>query len=93
MLQAYWVDYEVWFRESSSWKYRNWVERYLVMPPFTNHDDAPEHDEQNHGNHPLPEFNEISYFEPSVDEPGNGGDESDNDNKDEDVSFEGKKGT
>lgn len=38
MLQAYWVDYEVWFRESSAWKYRDWIERYLVMPPHT--DDA-----------------------------------------------------
>ena len=45
MLQAYWVDYEVWFRETSAWKYKDWIERYLVMPPFTNHSDAPEHDE------------------------------------------------
>ena len=27
MLQAYWIDYEVWFRESSAWKYKEWVER------------------------------------------------------------------
>lgn len=74
MLQAYWVDYEVWFRESSSWKYRNWVERYLVMPPFTDHGDAPQHDEQGHGNHTLPEYNEVSCFEPSVDNPGTGDD-------------------
>ena len=32
MLQAYWIDYEVWFREYSAWKYRDWVKRYLVMP-------------------------------------------------------------
>ena len=31
MLQAYWIDYEVWFRESSAWKYRDWVKRYVVM--------------------------------------------------------------
>ncbi len=54
MLQAYWIDYEVWFRETSSWKYRNWVERYVVMPPFTNHSDATEHDTENHGNHLNP---------------------------------------
>lgn len=75
MLQAYWIDYEVWFRESSSWKYRNWVERYLVMPPFTNHGDAPQHDEEEHGDHLLPEHNEASHFEPSVDVPENGNDE------------------
>lgn len=62
MLQAYWVDYEVWFRESSAWKYRKWVERYLVMPPFTDHDDAPEHDKDNHGNHREPEHDEVSGF-------------------------------
>lgn len=62
MLQAYWVDYEVWFRESSAWKYRKWVERYLVMPPFTDHDDAPEHDKDNHGYHREPEHDEVSGF-------------------------------
>ena len=62
MLQAYWVDYEVWFRESSAWKYRKWVERYVVMPPFTNHDDAPEHDKDNHGNHKTPSYSDTSGF-------------------------------
>jgi hypothetical protein len=62
MLQAYWVDYEVWFRESSAWKYRKWVERYVVMPPFTNHDDAPEHDKDSHGNHKTPGYPEASGF-------------------------------
>lgn len=52
MLQAYWVDYEVWFRETSAWKYRDWVPRYVVMPPFTDHGDAPDRDEQGHGGHP-----------------------------------------
>lgn len=62
MLQAYWVDYEVWFRESSAWKYRKWVERYLVMPPFTNHNDAPEHDKDSHRNHKVPGHLEVSGF-------------------------------
>lgn len=66
MLQAYWVDYEVWFRESSAWKYRQWVERYLVMPPFTNHSDAPGHDKQGHGNHPEPAYREVTNYVPSV---------------------------
>lgn len=66
MLQAFWIDYEVWFRESSAWKYRNWVERYLVMPPFTDHNDAPEHDEDNHGMHQTPTYNTATGFVPSV---------------------------
>lgn len=66
MLQAYWVDYEVWFRESSAWKYRNWVERYLVMPPFTQHADAPERDTAAHGYHRVPTYDHATGFEPSV---------------------------
>lgn len=31
-LQPYWIDYEIWFRTSSSFQYRKWVDRYLVMP-------------------------------------------------------------
>lgn len=46
MLQAYWVDYEAWFRENYAWCYRGWVKRYLVMPPFTDHADAPQHDQE-----------------------------------------------
>lgn len=66
MLQAYWIDYEVWFRESSAWKYRDWIERYLVVPPFTNHSDAPDHDEQHHGDHKRPTYRETTGFVPSV---------------------------
>jgi hypothetical protein len=66
MLQAYWVDYEVWFRETSAWKYRTWVERHLVMPPFTNHTDAPQPDKDGHGNHDKPGYEAVSRFEPSV---------------------------
>ena len=66
MLQAYWIDYEVWFRESSAWRYRNWVERYLVMPPFTQHADAPQHDTAGHGHHAEPAYDETAGFGPSV---------------------------
>ena len=62
MLQGYWVDYEVWFREMSAWKYRGWIEKYLVIPPFTDHRDAPQHDEDGHGKHPEPEYDEVSGF-------------------------------
>ncbi len=68
MLQAYWIDYEVWFKESSAWKYKDWVERYLVMPPFTNHADAPQHDEGGHGNHKHPDYKEATGYVPSVEE-------------------------
>ena len=67
MLQAYWIDYEVWFRESSAWRYRDWVKRYLVMPPFTQHSDAPQHDLQQHGHHAKPEYEEVTGFVISAD--------------------------
>jgi hypothetical protein len=63
MLQAYWIDYEVWFRETSAWKYRTWIPRHLVMPPFTNHSDAPEGDTAGHGNHSRPDYSEVSGFD------------------------------
>ena len=66
MLQAYWIDYEVWFRETSSWKYRNWVERHVVMPPFTNHSDAPERDAEGHGDHSRPTDRDAIGIMPSV---------------------------
>lgn len=62
MLQAYWIDYEVWFKDSSAWKYRDWVERYVVMPPFTNHSDAPEHDIHSHGDHQKPTYEDTTCY-------------------------------
>ena len=67
MLQAYWVDYEVWFRESSAWIYRDWIERYIVMPPFTNHTDS-EHNTAGHGNHSKPIYDEVTGYQPSAEE-------------------------
>lgn len=66
MLQAYWIDYEVWFRETSAWTYRDWVERYLVMPPFTDHSDAPDKDTEQHGEHRRPTDREVISIQPSV---------------------------
>lgn len=68
MLQAYWIDYEIWFRESTAFRYRNWVKRYLVMPPFTDHADAPEHDTEGHKKHPQPDYEEASTFDWPVNE-------------------------
>ena len=67
MLQAYWIDYEVWFRETSAWKYRDWVERYVVIPPFTNHADAPDKDTEGHGDHPVPTDRDVITIQPTVD--------------------------
>ena len=83
MLQAYWIDYEIWFRESSAWKYRGWVERYLVMPPFTQHSDASQHDSEGHGHHSVPPYEEVTGFEPSVEVEEPGQDEGEENNGEE----------
>lgn len=44
-LQSFWIDYEVWFSDFSAYVYKDWIDRYLTMPPFTNEKDAPEHHE------------------------------------------------
>ena len=81
MLQAYWIDYEVWFRESSAWKYRNWGLPNLVLPPFTNHSDQKqEHNEDDHEDHKNPTHNEVSGFVPSVEDDNENPDKEDNSN-------------
>ena len=39
MLQVYWLDYEVYFKISSAEKYKDWIRRYVIHPPFTNNSD------------------------------------------------------
>lgn len=56
MLQAYWIDYEVWYKDFSTWVYNDYERKYIVIPPFTNHSDAPEHDDENHGDHKTPTY-------------------------------------
>jgi hypothetical protein len=62
-LQPFWIDYEVWFREDSAYKYRNYIDRYLVVPPFTNHSDQlPENNADSHEDHAEPTYDEASDF-------------------------------
>jgi hypothetical protein len=66
-LQPYWIDYEVWFREYSDYRYRDWVDRYIVIPPFTNHSDQlPENNCDNHEDHDEPKFEDVARFEENL---------------------------
>lgn len=85
-LQPFWIDYEIWFRSTSGFQYRNWVERYLVVPPFTNHSDAPAHDEEGHGDHKEPTIEEVAGFSYT----GTSG--SDDDNSSEETSDSSESG-
>lgn len=42
MLQAYWLDYEIYFKITSSYKYAEWIKKKVITPPFTNHSDVPD---------------------------------------------------
>ncbi|MGL5692209.1 MAG: hypothetical protein ACRDD8_15520 [Bacteroidales bacterium] len=40
MLQAYWIDYEIYFRADSSYDYADWEYRQVITPAFTNWSDT-----------------------------------------------------
>lgn len=62
-LQPYWIDYDIWFNEYSGYRYKNYVDRHIVMPPFTDHgDQIPEIKPDDHDNHKEVSFDEVSGF-------------------------------
>lgn len=70
-LQQYWITYEVWFKDYTDYEYKNYVERRLVIPPFTNHSDQDNNDYEllEHGNHKDPTFDEVSSFGDAEEQP------------------------
>lgn len=66
-LQPFWIDYEVWFSEYSSYRYKNYVERYVVAPPFTNHSDQEQEcNTEQHDNHDEPNIESAASFQETV---------------------------
>lgn len=62
-VQPYWIDYNVEFSDYSSYRYKDYVERYIVIPPFTNHSDQlPESNRDNHENHTDPTIEDAAQF-------------------------------
>lgn len=62
-LQPFWIDYEVWFSEYSSYRYKNYVDRYIVAPPFTNHSDQEQEcNTDGHDNHNSPTIEDAAGF-------------------------------
>lgn len=63
-LQPFWIDYEIWFKDYSAYRYRDYVDRYLVVPPFTNHSDQdPEHNTDHHTDHKTPTYEDASTIQ------------------------------
>lgn len=68
-VQAYWIDYEVAFNDYTSYRYQDYVERYIVVPPFTNHSDQlPENNQDGHENHEDPTIEDAAQFDDTVTE-------------------------
>ena len=59
-LQPFWIDYEVWFYEYSSYRYKNYVERTVVVPPFTTEADKTTEEEGSSGNTETPDHEEVN---------------------------------
>lgn len=62
MLQAYWLDYEIYFKITSSYKYLNWVKKKVITPPFTNNSDVP-NDKENVN---IPTYNDSSKIDDGI---------------------------
>lgn len=68
-VQPYWIDYEVAFNDYTSYRYKDYVERYIVVPPFTNHSDQfPENNQDGHDNHEEPTIEDTAKIDTAVDE-------------------------
>jgi hypothetical protein len=72
-LQPCWMTYEIWFKANNAWYERNRIEKYVVMPPFTNHSDQDptiegiNPDGHTNADHPV-QWEERTGYKPSVDD-------------------------
>lgn len=68
-VQPYWIDYEVAFNDYTAYRYKDYVERYIVMPPFTNHSDQlPENNQDGHEDHTEPTIEETAKIDDTMTE-------------------------
>ena len=62
-LQPYWIDYQIWFQDYTAYAYKNYVDAYVTVPPFTQPSDQNEiANPDNMPNHENPEYDEVSGF-------------------------------
>lgn len=69
-IQYFWLQYQIHFRDYSTYAYRYYIERHVVCPPFTDHSDQlPENNDFGHENHDDREYDEASkYITPDPEE-------------------------
>lgn len=73
-LQPYWIDYELWFKDYTNYIYKDYVDAYVVAPPFTDHSDQKkECNTHNHSDHTEASMDDYA----SIDEDYTSADEGD----------------
>ena len=66
-LQPYWIDYQIWFNDYTAYRYKDYVDAYVVVPPFTNHSDQNETaNPENLPDETEPKFEDVASFEDGV---------------------------
>ena len=66
-LQPYWIDYQIWFNDYTAYRYKDYVDAYVVVPPFTNHSDQNETaNPENLPDEDEPKFEDVASFEDGV---------------------------
>lgn len=62
-LQPYWIDYQIWFQDFTSYAYKNYKDVYVTVPPFTQPSDQNDVANPDHiQNHDSPKFEDIAGF-------------------------------
>ena len=61
-LQPCWIEYDIQFNDYTAYTQRNYVERYIVAPPFTDHSDQDEDKRNGHEDHKDPLYEDLPGF-------------------------------
>lgn len=62
-LQQFWITYDVQFKDYSTYRYKDYIERTLVIPPFTNHSDqAGNNPQSKYPDETSPSYEDASKF-------------------------------
>lgn len=79
-LQPCWIEYDIQFNDYTAYTQRNYVERYIVAPPFTDHSDQLEEHRNGHEDHKDPLYEDLPGFVyPTVEAGANDSTVSEND--------------
>lgn len=63
-LQPYWIDYQIWFQDFTSYAYKNYKDVYVTVPPFTQPSDQNEIANPDHSpNFAEPKFEDVAGFD------------------------------